>query len=303
SDLVAGGVDGGAPGGRISLPAPAAPAGGAGGAGGGEPPAPLAEAPLVAVDERTGAAAWTVTVPAGARVELRELDGGGGRLESLTQLGPDGVLQTHDLATGAVIRRERLDRSGPVYDYTTSAAQVVVATAARQATVGAYERGTGRLLWQGDVAFYTPLFACAPGRWCGADGQGLWAYDAGTGEQVWRVAEYKNVFGLTGDIVVLGGLGTSAAPSHEPVVLAVDGRTGAVRHRLGGWYTWGFGRTVFVTWPDPDRRDALVGVYDPSSGGVAVLGRVPTYHGMRCVTGAGVVACTAGGTLTVWRRP
>ncbi|MEV8512804.1 PQQ-binding-like beta-propeller repeat protein [Dactylosporangium sp. NPDC051484] len=291
--------DRGAAGGRIILKDLAGEVGGAGGAGGGESPP---ETTLVAVDERTGAAAWTVTAPAGARVELHGLDGDEARLESLTQLGPDGVLRTHDLATGAVVRRERLERSGPVFAYTTGAAQVVVATAGRQAIVGAYERGTGRLLWQGDVAFYTPLFACAPERWCRVDGEGMRAYDAGTGEQVWRVAEYNSVFGLVGDIVVLGGFGTSAAPSHEPVVLAVDARTGAVRHRLDGWYA-GSGRTVLMTLPDLGRRDALVGVYDPGSGRVAVLGRVATGLGTRCAAGAGVVACTAGGTLTVWRWP
>ncbi|MFG2037001.1 PQQ-binding-like beta-propeller repeat protein [Dactylosporangium sp. NPDC048998] len=276
--------------------------GGAGRAGGGEP---QAETRLVAVDERTGAAAWTVTAPVGAQVELR---GGAAadpaRPESLTQLGPDGVLQTHDLATGAVVRRERLDRSGPVYSYTTDAAQVVVATAGAQATVGAYERGTGRLLWQRDVGFYSPLFACAPGRWCGVGGDGVRAYDAGTGRQVWRIPEYNRVFGLGGDNVVLGGLGTSAAASHEPVVLAVDGRTGVVRHRLVGWYgAWGPGRPAVVTRPEPGRRTGLVGVYDPRSGGVAVLGRAPATVGPTCDAGAGVIACVASGTLTVWRWP
>jgi outer membrane protein assembly factor BamB len=270
----------------------------------GDRPASTPETRIIAVDERTGALAWTVVTPYGAAVEL--LGGPAGwSLSSFTELGTDGALTTRDLTTGAIVRRERLELSGAAAGFSTRLAGYVLVTARSGFAGEAYDRATGRLLWRQETSVPAWLFECGLERWCTGDGDGVRAYDARTGRRVWDVAAYNEIFALNGDTVLVGGLGTSEAPSHDPVLFVVDARTGAIRRRIDGWgASWGSGVPIVVARPSPDGRTGLVGVLNPDSGGIVVLGRTSTSVRPHCSAGAGVVACPApDGSLTVWKLP
>ncbi|WP_432987127.1 PQQ-binding-like beta-propeller repeat protein [Dactylosporangium sp. CA-233914] len=255
---------------------------------------PQVETRLVAVDERTGAPAWSATVPAGAQVEY-DIE-----QRAVRQLGPDGVLQTRDLVTGAVLGREQLAWSGTPSWFTTGAVQVVVSTAGRRGA-DVFDRATGRWLWNVENSWLHP---CGTGRWCRIDGTGVRAFDATSGRPVWGVPDYNHVFVVTDDdAVVLGGFGTSAAATHDPVLLVADARTGAIRHRLDGWVVGPFARDAVVVVARPDPPGAsLVGVFDPRTGGVGIVGRGDVGPQPYCTAGSGRLACLNGG-LTVWKIP
>jgi hypothetical protein len=61
---------------------------------------------------------------------------------------------------------------------------------------------------------------------------------------------------------------------------------------------------VIVWTEEADGFTTTVGVLDPHSGRVAVLGRTGAWGPQTtCLVEAGTVACSAVGDLTVWRLP
>ncbi|MFG2037002.1 PQQ-binding-like beta-propeller repeat protein [Dactylosporangium sp. NPDC048998] len=282
--------------------------------GAGPDPLP-ADYRIFAVDPRTGAVVWTLTVPPGSQASFGRDHRDPYGLSSLSVLDPDGTLRVYDPASGAVARTYRIEPSGAVGSFELGdkgpgsllppgarAGQVAVSSG-NEPGDDVFDLATGRRLWHLDSQPYAGLIGCAPGRWCTDDGHWLTAHDAGTGEQVWRVETYHMTFGGAGNDLVLGGLGEDLVSL--PELLVVDGRTGAPHYRIDGWHAiQALGGRVVVWRREEGQRATVVGLLDPASGRIAVFGRGDAWGGQpTCITGGGVVACGVLGDLTVWRLP
>ncbi|MER7282340.1 PQQ-binding-like beta-propeller repeat protein [Dactylosporangium sp. NPDC000244] len=258
---------------------------------------------VLGVDPRTGATAWEQTLPAGSLVSYDGSDTRPDTIGSIDELTAGGTLQRRDPVSGAVTTRTPLaGLGGNASDFTVSGDRVVVGRIGlRGADV--YDLASGRLLWRLDQPDGGP-FPCGPERWCAVGGDGIHGLDAASGRRVWDVGQYNDIFNLSGDLIVAGGLGNSTSLTHEPVVLAIDARTGVVTHRLTGWVATYIpaGPLSVVTHTDAGQWQGLVGLYDPRTGHVRVIGRGRLGPVPRCRTGEGVVVCLSSG-LSVWRLP
>ncbi|WP_433614289.1 PQQ-binding-like beta-propeller repeat protein [Dactylosporangium sp. CA-139114] len=258
---------------------------------------------LLGVDPRTGAPAWDQTLPAGSLVSYDGSDAHPDTLGAIDELTAGGTLQRRDPVSGAVTTRTPLaELGGNVSDFTVSGDRVVVGRIG-QPGPDVYDLASGRLLWRLGQLGGRP-FRCGAGRWCFVGGDGIHGLDAASGRSVWDVGQYNDIFDVSGDLIVAGGLGNSTSLTHDPVVLAIDARTGAVTHRLTGWVATYItvGPRSVVTHTDAGQWQGLVGLYDPRTGHVRVVGRGRLGPAPRCRTGAGVVVCLGNG-LTVWRLP
>ncbi|WP_426510794.1 PQQ-binding-like beta-propeller repeat protein [Dactylosporangium sp. McL0621] len=260
------------------------------------------ETRLLGVDARTGATVWQQTVPATSLVDYEYSEESEG-LVAVDELTAGSVLQRRDPATGAVTDRREFATSGTaVTGFAVRDGRIQVSRVGAPG-IEVYDLATGELLWRYEKQSYG-LLPCGSGRWCTVGGDGIHAVDAGTGRAAWGIEQYNDVFGRSGDLLMAGGLGTSASVSHEAVVFTIDTRTGAIAHRLDGWigtYSSHGGRLV-VAHTDAGQWFGVVGLYDPHTGGVRVLGRARLGPTPVCVAGAEVLYCTGNG-LSVWRLP
>jgi outer membrane protein assembly factor BamB len=205
-----------------------------------------------------------------------------------------------------VVSRRPLARpggGGPASGIAISGDQIIVGRATARGD-DVFDLDTGRLRWSYETAADAWFFGCGPARLCSVGGDGVRGYDADTGRPVWGIAEFNTVFGLGGPILVIGGLDTVVSLTHQPELVAVDTRTGAVLNRLGGWIGTDNipdGR-IIVAHDDPGAWTGHVGLYDPRTGRVEIVGRGGVGPTPRCGAGSGVVACLGNG-LTVWRLP
>lgn len=274
---------------------------------------------LLGADTRTGAVAWAVTVPAGAGLSFAADAVDPYEAVSVSTLGADGSLRTYDPHSGAVTAAGRLDWSGEVGMFQLGdagrgpapagarAGQVlVIGESAEGGRAGVFDRRTGRELWQvpvpGERGMAWPV-GCAPGLWCLAGTEAIEALDAGTGRPAWRMGGYDNVVGGIGNDLVLENLnldGQAPAP-----LVVVDGRTGARLHSLDGWHAAASLGGRVVAWQrDEERRAVILGVVDPASGRITVVGRAASWYGRPdCVTDGRSLSCGAAGELIVWRIP
>ncbi|WP_433216835.1 PQQ-binding-like beta-propeller repeat protein [Dactylosporangium sp. CS-047395] len=258
---------------------------------------------LLGVDLRTGAPVWDVTL-AGESLVSVGYGAGTDQLATLDELSADGTLIRRDPGSGAETARWPLGvRADEVNWFDVYGDRAVVS---RIGVVGVevYDGATGRVRWRYGGVEFTSVYPCTAGHWCAVDGGGIHALDAASGREVWSVGMYNNVFGADEDVVVAGGLGTSASPSHETVVFPIDARTGKVGARLEGWvgaYAR-VGRRQIVAHVDPGQWNGYVGLYDPRTGGVRVFGRGQIGPTPRCTAEGGFVLCSGNG-LNVWRLP
>ncbi|WP_433084619.1 PQQ-binding-like beta-propeller repeat protein [Dactylosporangium sp. CA-052675] len=258
---------------------------------------------LLGVDLRTGAAAWEQTLPAGSLVSYDIADLRPDTLGSIDELTTGGTLRRRDPRSGAVTTSTPLAGLGGNASGSAVYGDRVVVGRIGLRGADVYDLASGRLLWRFDQPDGGP-FPCGPGRWCAVGGDGIHGLDAASGRGVWDVGQYNDLFAFSGDLIVAGGLGNSTSLTHEPVVLAIDARTGAVAHRLTGWVGTSFtvGPRSVVTHTDAGQWQGVVGLYDPRTGNVRVLGRGRLGPAPRCQTGEDVVVCLGNG-LTVWRLP
>jgi outer membrane protein assembly factor BamB len=269
-------------------------------------PEPLQhEQRFFAFDRRTGQVAWTLVVPAGSAVSFGRDRAQPYRLTSLFELDPDGRLRVRDLRTAAVTGERRLDWSGPfdmfdVSDDGLLGARQIVVSRPGTGGVDVLDGGTGARLWHRADEPYSGLFACAAERYCTTRDGGLDAIDAATGLAAWHVEGYPNVLWSDGRYLVVGGF--QEAPAQTVVV--VDGRTGAVLHRLDGWAGAWSTRAQVVVSRAAGERTSVVATLDPASGRMSVLGRGDRWFGQpQCDVDGRTLACLASGDLSVWRLP
>ncbi|GAA3299656.1 PQQ-binding-like beta-propeller repeat protein [Dactylosporangium vinaceum] len=257
---------------------------------------------LEAVEARTGASAWTATLAPGSMLSW---PGDGYAITSIDELTLDGNVQRHDPATGAVTFAQRLagfDREAAT-DFSIYGGEAVVGRpGSRSADV--YSLASGRLVWQYETALDWGLFACGAMRWCTASGEGIRAFDAATGRAAWGIGEYNDVFGLSGDRLVLGSLGNTASIAHRTVVVTVDARTGAILDRLDDWVGTfgGVGDEFLLSHTDAGQWVGVVGLYNARTGAMRIVGRGRIGPAPQCRRSEGAVVCIGNG-LNVWRLP
>ncbi|WP_432987129.1 PQQ-binding-like beta-propeller repeat protein [Dactylosporangium sp. CA-233914] len=277
----------------------------------GTEPAGLPALRVAAVRARTGALVWERSVPGGFPVTFgrdlrRPYD-----VTSFNVLDPDNTLRAYDLATGAVLRTDRLRGLGVPGGFQVGddgrdggppgarAGQVAVFSS-DTGDDEVYDRASGRLLWSAGPGGNGGLTGCATGLWCRRDGPALVALDAATGRPAWRADGYDSVIGGGRGALLLG-----LSRGTEATLLAVDARTGAVRRRLDGWHPiQADGNRVVVWRRDEDELAVIVGVVDPATGHVAVVGTGDAWGGPPgCAADGDLLACGVVGDMTAWRLP
>ncbi|GAA2598120.1 hypothetical protein GCM10010399_31050 [Dactylosporangium fulvum] len=269
----------------------------------------------LALDERTGATVWEVRVPRGSVADFSWFDEDSGP-GLMFELSPTGLLRIRDLDTGAVIATHQLDWSGTVSGFTVgdlfhesgpAVPDKMLISKAGERGMDVYDRGTGRLLWRwqddrSNGSGGSP-YPCAADLFCLRDESGLTGVDPGTGEQRWHLDRYTDLLGRDGDILVL----TTREPSETAArpVVTVDARTGRVVRVLEGWrpvVSLPGGR--LVSWRRVDDRTAVLGVVDPRSGRITVIGRSNEWYGQhQCLQRRNMLVCVVDGVLSAWRLP
>ncbi|WP_433057651.1 PQQ-binding-like beta-propeller repeat protein [Dactylosporangium sp. CS-033363] len=258
---------------------------------------------LLGVDLRTGATRWERTLPGRSLVSLG-YRAGTDDIGSIDELTADGKVVRRDPGSGAETARWPLGVPADEVNWFDVYGDRAVVSRIGVVGVEVYDGATGLVQWRYGGVEFASVYPCTAGHWCAVDGGGIHALDAASGREVWGVGMYNTVFGADDDIVVAGGLGTSASPSHETVVFPIDARTGKVGRRLDGWVgAYGrVGRRQIVAHTDPGQWYGVVGLYDPRTGGVQVVGRGQIGPTPRCTAADGVVLCSGNG-LNVWRLP
>ncbi|GAA2381778.1 PQQ-binding-like beta-propeller repeat protein [Dactylosporangium salmoneum] len=293
---------------------------------GAAPPVPQ-ESRIFAVDPRTGADAWTLLVPAGSAPSFGHDPGDPYRTTALGVLDPDGVLRSYDLRTGAVSGTARIERTGPVryFEFGGSGrarGQVMVADGDADGSAGVYDLASGRRILRVDPPTYG-AYPCDADHWCVSGARGGVAYEAATGRPAWRgdssgltvldpvtgsprwsAKGYFRISELGPDAVALAAMGNGDQFA-GPGVRIVDARTGAVRRTFPDWhYLQSLGDRLVVWHRAEDSRRTTVGLLDPATGGVLVLGWADTWAGEpQCVTSEALIACGIMGDMTLWHLP
>ncbi|WP_238006836.1 PQQ-binding-like beta-propeller repeat protein [Dactylosporangium sp. AC04546] len=250
-----------------------------------------------ALDERTGKAVWTLEPPVGSIAEAGD--------DGMWVLSPDGRLETHDLATGAVTATRRLAWSGTLSWYSMGDDGVMVATAG-QVGIDVFDRESGRLLWRWPATGTEAVpYACAAGLYCLRDGTGMAALDPRTGERRWHLDGYNGALGSDGRTVLVTDWGFGSPANAEQPIAAVDARTGRKRWELTGWRITTLLRgNRIVVWRPTGGDGAVLAAVDPETGRLALIGRATVAHrDVSCVQDDGRLACVTDGILSVWPLP
>jgi outer membrane protein assembly factor BamB len=272
----------------------------------------LADQRFLGLSDRTGSAAWDITVPAGTAVSFNRTNDAAGRLVRLTRfdvLDTAGQLTRRDTTTGKVIETSQLDRSGTVSAMygrwiNGTADQVVVYPPDGHSDPMVFDTRTGRPLFPWPVEPGPALFRCTQTLFCATTEDGMQAVDSVTGERRWYLAGRDTVIASIDERLVVGSYREGSTVEPEDIAV-VDSRTGALVRDLPGWRVLAGGSERPLVWRAVDGRAAVLGELDPRTGLIAVDVRPDDWSGSpACSVDANALACVAvGGRLSVWRLP
>jgi outer membrane protein assembly factor BamB len=260
---------------------------------------------------RTGAAAWTITVAEGAAVSHHRDPASPGRLAHLDVMDGTGRLNRWDTATGTVTETRRLSWSGPVagfyagwIDRTGRPADQVVLYPAGQPDAVVLDAQTGRSLFRWPVEIGSGLYQCTETVFCTSSDEGLQAVDSLTGERRWRLTGSDTVIAFAGERLLVGTF-FEESPAESEDIRLVDSRTGTVVEDFPGWHVLHGAGERLLLWRAADDDTALIGELDPQTGLITVHTNATDWTGSpECSVDGTMLACVAvGGRLTVWRLP
>jgi outer membrane protein assembly factor BamB len=173
-----------------------------------------AEGFLIGLDAATGEERWRTTTTAGGRT------GDAAVLDGMAYVGSEtGELTAVDAATGKIVWQvdtgNQRNASAVVAD-----GIVYVGAGSPTGSLSAYDAETGVLRWQRDEPMITPSVANGVGYSVSDEGT-VYAFDAASGEELWRVQVgiYVSPVAIAGDVIYVASEGGGA-------VYALDAATG-----------------------------------------------------------------------------
>ncbi|WBB70251.1 PQQ-binding-like beta-propeller repeat protein [Micromonospora sp. WMMD812] len=250
------------------------------------------------VDLASGRVLWSIPSPPTPRMQVRVRDG---VIDRIVAIGPDGLAEVRDAATGTVLRRADLGLDAKVSEERRHqvVADLLLVVDGSRSRVRAYDLDRLESRWEADLPLMSYLVTCGALLCAQGPAGGIRAVDPATGAARWSAPPaWDGILGARGDrLLVMGGRVAGNA------FAVLDAGTGRVVAELGEWQP--------LPSTDPDgppvglRRAAdgrlVVVEFDVVAGRVRVLDVVTDTAG-HCQVGADAVVCRRlDGSFGVWR--
>lgn len=264
------------------------------------------------VDLRTGRKIWSHPVPPDAQIQVA------GRStpadpDLVVLMTPDGTVDVFEERTGALVTSGNVglidpkdgqlglpaDPSAPSIDVLGNLMLVFRRHLAGPVTVTAYDLSHVSPLWTKSGALRGYATPCGP-LICLPGDSGVSGVDPGTGDEVWRTAQWTD----TGALDAGRLLAFADRPGDQLAIL--DTGTGRVRTPLGRWAIIpgapGAPPALFARSSAADGGLALFAAADPGADAPTVLGALAGTAFETCWADAGLLGCRTGAqTIRIWR--